>query len=151
VASRYLEREFKRQFGQDSTYIPYATYLQDFPDGSSPYARPTAVYMGAFYAIYDHELLLEAARVLKDRGERRDIALIGDGEQMPQMRDFLAKHDLAQNVHLLGYQSGESLWRHLRHARVLLFPIRETILNLCRCPSKTFAYVQAKRPVIANK
>jgi glycosyltransferase involved in cell wall biosynthesis len=34
---------------------------------------------------------------------------------------------------------------------VLLFPIRETLLNLCRCPSKTFAYVQAKRPVIANR
>jgi hypothetical protein len=34
---------------------------------------------------------------------------------------------------------------------VLLFPIRENILNLCRCPSKTFAYAQARRPVITNR
>ena len=50
-----------------------------------------------------------------------------------------------------GFVSGDDLWRRLRHAHVLLFPIRQTILNLCRCPSKTFAYAQARRPVIANR
>ena len=150
VASRYLQRQFKEQFNLDAAYIPYATYLQQSPDGDSPHAEPAAVYMGSFYPIYDHDLLLEAALLLKQRGLTPTITLVGDGEDMPKMREFVAKHDL-RNVHLAGYQSGENLWRHLRHARILLFPIRETLLNLCRCPSKTFAYVQAKRPVIANK
>ncbi len=39
----------------------------------------------------------------------------------------------------------------LRHAHALLFPIRDTILNRARCPSKTFAYAQARRPVITNR
>jgi len=150
VASRYLQRQFKEQFKLDAAYIPYATYLQQSPDGDSPHAGPTAVYMGSFYPIYDHDLLLEAAKLLKQRGQTPHITLVGDGEDMPKMREFVAQNDLT-NVHLVGYQSGDSLWRHLRHARLLLFPIRETLLNLCRCPSKTFAYVQAKRPVIANK
>jgi glycosyltransferase involved in cell wall biosynthesis len=150
VASRYLQREFKQQFNLDAAYIPYATYLQQSPDGESPHAGPTAVYMGSFYSIYDHDLLLEAAKILKQRGQSPHITLVGDGDDMPTMREFVTTRDLS-NVHLVGYQSGDALWRHLRHARVLLFPIRETLLNLCRCPSKTFAYVQAKRPVIANK
>jgi glycosyltransferase involved in cell wall biosynthesis len=150
VASKYLQREFKNQFNLDAAYIPYATYLQQSPDGGSPHAGPTAVYMGSFYPIYYHDLLLGAAKLLKQRGQTPHITLVGDGEDMPKMREFVATNDLS-NVHLVGYQSGENLWRHLRHARVLLFPIRETLLNLCRCPSKTFAYVQAKRPVIANK
>ena len=150
VASRYLQREFKQLFDLDAAYIPYATYLQQSPDGESPHAGPTAVYMGSFYPIYDHDLLLEAARILKDRGQSPHITLVGDGEDMPKMREFVDRNALT-NVHLVGYQSGDDLWRHLRHARLLLFPIRETLLNLCRCPSKTFAYVQAKRPVIANK
>lgn len=149
VASRYLQRQFKDQFNLDAAYIPYATYLQQSPDGPSPHAEPAAVYMGSFYSIYDHDLLLEAALLLNQRGVRPNITLVGDGDDMPKMREFVAKNGLT-NVHLVGYRSGDELWRHLRHARVLLFPIRETLLNLCRCPSKTFAYVQARRPVIAN-
>lgn len=150
VASRYLQRQFKDLFNLDAAYIPYATYLQQSVDGQSPHTSPAAVYMGSFYPIYDHDLLLEAALLLKQRGLQPNITLVGDGEDMAKMRDFVAKHALS-NVHLVGYQSGDDLWRHLRHARVLLFPIRQTLLNLCRCPSKTFAYVQARRPVIANK
>ena len=125
-------------------------YLQQAADGESLHAGPTAVYMGSFYSIYDHDLLMQAVLVLKQRGQTPHLTLVGDGDDMPKMREFVAQHDL-NNVHLVGYQSGDALWRHLRHARILLFPIRETLLNLCRCPSKTFAYVQAKRPVIANK
>ncbi|CAN5605887.1 hypothetical protein BH09PLA1_BH09PLA1_29860 [soil metagenome] len=150
VASRYLQRQFKELFNLDAAYIPYATYLEQSADGQSPHAEPAAVYMGSFYPIYDHDLLLEAARLLKQKGLHPNITLGGDGEDLPRMREFVAEHGLS-NVHLVGYQSGNDLWRHLRHARVLLFPIRETLLNLCRCPSKTFAYVQARRPVIANR
>ncbi|MBC8106750.1 MAG: glycosyltransferase [Anaerolineae bacterium] len=150
VASRYLQKQFKDLFNLDAEYIPYATYLQQSADGHSPHAEPAAVYMGSFYSIYDHGLLLEAALLLQQQGLRPNITLVGDGDDMPRMREFVAKNELT-NLHLVGYQSGDDLWRHLRHARVLLFPIRETLLNLCRCPSKTFAYVQAKRPVIANK
>jgi glycosyltransferase involved in cell wall biosynthesis len=150
VCSRYLQREFARRYGLDSLYVPYAMYLPQLPDGPSPYAAPTAVYMGTFYPAYDHDLLLEAARLLKARGMTPSIALVGTGAQMEALQRFIDEQGLS-NVRLCGHQSGEGLWRHLRHARVLLFPIRSTVLNLARCPSKTFAYVQARRPVIANR
>jgi glycosyltransferase involved in cell wall biosynthesis len=44
--------------------------------------------------------------------------------------------------------SDDQRWLHLRNAHVLLFPIRSNPINLARCPAKTFAYAQARRPVI---
>jgi glycosyltransferase involved in cell wall biosynthesis len=34
---------------------------------------------------------------------------------------------------------------------VLLFPIRPTLVNQSRCPSKVFAYAQARRPIITSR
>ena len=150
VASKYLQRQFKEQFGLDSVYIPYATYLQDFPDVASPFAEPTAVYMGNFFPAYDHDLIFDAARILKGQGKQPHMQFLGGGPDLENWRSFAREHDL-KNVSIPGFLTGEELWRHLRHAHVLLFPIRENLLNLCRCPSKTFAYAQARRPVIANR
>jgi glycosyltransferase involved in cell wall biosynthesis len=150
VASKYLQQQFKQRFNLDAAYIPYATYLQPWGDGNTPFAEPTAVYMGNLYPAYDHDLLFEAARLLKARGRAPRIAILGAGPDTEKWCAFVAAHGLT-NVSVPGFVSGELLWRHLRHAHVLLFPIRENLLNLCRCPSKTFAYAQSRRPTIANR
>jgi glycosyltransferase involved in cell wall biosynthesis len=150
VASRYLQQQFRQRFGQDSVYIPYAAYLQQQDDGTSPFAQPTVVYMGNLFSAYDHDLIFEAARLLKDRGARPAITVMGDGPDIEKWRTFVREHGL-DNVSVAGFVTGDDLWRRLRHAHVLLFPIRENILNLCRCPSKTFAYAQARRPVVTNR
>jgi glycosyltransferase involved in cell wall biosynthesis len=106
--------------------------------------------MGNLYPLYDHDLLFEAARILKGRGKQPKIAILGGGPDLEKWRAFVREHGLS-NVTVAGFVSGESLWRHLRHAHVLLLPIRTNILNLCRCPSKTFAYAQSRRPIIANR
>jgi len=150
VASRYLQEQFKLRFNLDAAYIPYATYLQPKEDGESPFKEPTAVYMGNLYPAYDHDLLFEAAKILKSRGKSPRMTILGGGPDLEKWQAFVRENDLS-NVSLPGFLSGDILWRHLRHAHVLLFPIRENLLNLCRCPSKTFAYAQTKRPVIANR
>ena len=150
VASKYLQQQFKQRFNLDAAYIPYATYLQPHADGESPFAEPTAVYMGNLYPAYDHDLIFEAARILKSRGKQPRIAMLGTGPDLEKWRAFIKEHELT-NVSVPGFVSGELLWRHLRHAHLLLFPIRENLLNLCRCPSKTFAYAQARRPILTNR
>ena len=69
---------------------------------------------------------------------------------MENVRRQVKSHGL-DNIHLPGFRRGEQLWRKLRHAHALLFPIRNTLLNLCRCPSKTYSYAQARRPIITNR
>lgn len=150
VASRFLQREFQVRFRLASVYIPYAAYLTPQPDGESPFSQPTAVYMGNLYPSYDHDVIFEAARVLQSRGITPQITIMGGGPDLEMWRAFAREQGL-QNVSLPGFVTGDDLWRRLLHAHVLLFPIRENILNQCRCPSKTFAYAQARRPVITNR
>jgi glycosyltransferase involved in cell wall biosynthesis len=150
VASRYLQEQFHQRYGLQATYIPYAAYLPDHPPTTSPFAQPTAVYMGNLYPAYDHDLLFQAALELKARGRSYPMTFLGQGPDLEKWRAFVKDNDLP-HLDVAGFTTGEELWRRLRHAHVLLFPIRPTLLNLARCPSKTFAYAQARRPVITNR
>jgi len=151
VATRYLQQEFARRWGVDTVYLPHVTYLKDHAaDGSPPFDGPAAVYLGNFFPAWDHDLVFEAARLLKVRGRTPPIYIVGDGPDRPKWEAFIREHGLT-NVHLTGFLGGDDLWRHLRHADVLLFTMRPTVLNVSRCSSKLFAYAQAGRPVIANR
>ena len=150
VASRYLQEQFRARYGLEAAYVPYATYLADHPPTTSPFADRTAVYMGNLFPAYDHDLLFDAAVRLKARGRSPRIAFLGQGPDLEKWRAFVRDRALP-DVDVAGFTTGVELWRRLRHAHVLLFPIRPTIPNLARCPSKTFAYAQARRPVITNR
>jgi glycosyltransferase involved in cell wall biosynthesis len=150
VASRYMQEQFRQDFGLSAVYIPYATYLRTNDALESPFTEPTAVYMGNIFKEYDHDLIFEAARILKARGSTPQILIMGWGPDEEKWHAFMREHQL-KNMQAPGYFVGDELWRRLRHAHVLLFPIRVNIANLSRCPSKTFAYAQARRPVITNR
>lgn len=146
----YLQQRFREMYGMETVYIPHAPYLTDQPVVTSPFTRPTAVYMGTLYPAWDHDILFDAAKLLRQQGKSAPLALLGDGPERAKWTDFIARNQL-DDFTLSGYLTGVELWRHLRHAHVLLFPIRDTILNRARCPSKIFAYAQAKRPLITNR
>ena len=151
VASRYMQERFRVEYGVDAAYIPHASFLA--PDGmdslTSPYAEPAAVFMGNLHATFDNDILFEAAQLLQQRGLRPRIEVIGDGPDRAKWEAFLSAHGLS-NVTIVGYLEGVELWRRLRHAHVLLFPLRYSEPNVSRCPGKTFFYAQARRPVIAT-
>jgi glycosyltransferase involved in cell wall biosynthesis len=150
VASRFLQQQFKRDFDIDSAYIPYATYLHETSAAPNPFSAPTAVYMGNLFPAYDHDLIFHAAKMLRDRGQSPAILILGAGPDLARWQSFVAQNQLP-NVTLAGYVAPEQAFAYLRHAHVLLFPFRQTLLNLCRCPSKTFAYAQAGRPIITQR
>lgn len=149
VASRCLQQLFQSRFGIESLYLPYAAYLPDRPTGPNPFVRPTAVYLGNLVPDFDHDIVIDAWDLLKRRGVALDLAIMGGGELLDSVRRDVAERGLT-NVHLEGYITGQPMWDRLRHAHVLLFPIRDNTGNRSRCPSKTFAYMQAGRPIIAN-
>jgi glycosyltransferase involved in cell wall biosynthesis len=148
VASHYMQRGFEEMFHVRPVYLPYATYLEPQPaDLPSPFNEPTALYMGNMFPTYDQDLVFHAAVLLKRRGLTPPIRFIGGGPELERWRQFVRDEQL-DNVSVCGYVPDEQRWPNLRHAHVLLFPIRPTGTNLSRCPSKTYAYAQARRPVI---
>ncbi len=151
VASRYQQTFFRERFQADALYLPYACYLPEMTDGPNPYPKPTAVYLGNFHPDFDHDLLLDAWQLLASNGAAPHLELIGSGEDLEKVRRIVIDRGLSDCVSVPGYMSGGPLWDRLRHAHVLLFPIRDTIGNRMRCPSKTFAYMQAERSIITNR
>jgi glycosyltransferase involved in cell wall biosynthesis len=150
ACTSYIQELFRRKYGLETTYIPHAPYLPDYPPVTSPFTEPTFVYMGNLYPAWDHDIVLDAAVILKQRKLHPRILLMGDGPDMAKWKAFVADNGL-DNVELAGFVSGLELWRRLRFAHALLFPIRDTEINRSRCPSKVFAYAQAQRPIITSR
>ncbi len=147
VASKYMQEQFAARFGVQAVYLPYATYFKPNDACPSPFAEPTAVYMGNMYPGYDHDIVFRAAVLLRDRGLRPHIEFVGGGPELDRWRQFVQANEL-HHIKINGFVPDDDAYSHLRHAHVLLFPIRPTIGNLSRCPAKTYAYAQARRPII---
>jgi glycosyltransferase involved in cell wall biosynthesis len=150
VCTRYLQEYFRDVHRIDAAYIPYATYLPQYPDGESPFKEQTVVYVGQFFPAWDHDLLFDAARLLAERGQRPPMVFLGNGPDTEKWRAWAAEKGLT-NVSFPGFLKGPDLWRYMRHAHVLLFPMRDNVLNKARCSTKIFTYAQSRRPIIANR
>lgn len=150
VCSRFLQRQFETAYRRAIAYIPYAVDLEELPVSGSPFAEPTAVYMGTFSKPYDLDLLFHAAKILADKGIKPRMCFVGKGPQWEMWKQFITANGL-DNIELTGWLDDADMWQRLRHAHVLLFPIRPSIPNLARCPFKTYFYAKARRPIIVNK
>src|SRR5258706_2893150 len=129
VASRYLQDQFHHRFGQQSVYIPYAAYLPDHPPTTSPFAQRTAVYMGNLFPAYDHDLLFDAALLLKAQGKSHPITFLGQGPDLEKWRGFVKANDLS-NVEVAGFTNGSTRWVGQRPAHVLPFPLPDSPTTL---------------------
>jgi glycosyltransferase involved in cell wall biosynthesis len=150
VASRALQELLRTRHGVDSTYLPHVTYMDRHEDGASPFDKPTVVYVGTLYPVWDQDLVFAAAEELARRGVPAGFCVIGTGSELEQWRSFVRDRGL-NHVRVTGFLSEAEMWRHMRHAHALLFPMRPSALNRSRCSSKLFAYAQSRRPVIANR
>lgn len=65
-------------------------------------------------------LLLDAVRLLRDRGRRFHLVLAGDGEMRPDLEAFIDQHALGSMVTITGWISGEQVRRELLAARVMV-------------------------------
>jgi glycosyltransferase involved in cell wall biosynthesis len=148
TSTREHQRYWGERYSKPILYMPHACYLTDENDGENPFIEPTLVYMGSMNdAEWDHDLFFEALRILKEKeGLVPALYIMGTGRLIPKWQTFCNKYGV--RVTFGGFQTGTKRFQHLRHARALLFPIRDTLYHKTRCPSKTLAYAQARRPII---
>ncbi len=65
-------------------------------------------------------LLLDAARLLVERGLAFRLTLIGDGALRPALQAFIHEHALSGHVVLIGWQAQRQVVEHLQTARALV-------------------------------
>ncbi len=67
-------------------------------------------------------VLVEAAAILKSRGIPIEVRLIGGGEMQPQIEAAVARHELRDQVKLLGWLSAADVQREMNEARLIAQP-----------------------------
>lgn len=89
---------------------------QAFPEG------PRVVCVGRLCEQKGQLLLLDAVRLLKQRGESIQLVLAGDGEMRPDLERFIAQNGLLDNVSITGWISSDRVRQELLAARAMVLP-----------------------------
>lgn len=67
-------------------------------------------------------LLIEAARLLSERGIRFDLVLAGDGEMRGELEEMIARHRLQDRIRITGWISSDQVRDEILAARALVLP-----------------------------
>ena len=96
-----------------------------FHDGAEAIPLPDAprfICVGRLCEQKGQLILLEAVRLLKDRGIVFELVLAGDGEMRPVIEGYLALHGLEPQVRITGWISSQQVRQELQAARVMVLP-----------------------------
>lgn len=69
-----------------------------------------------------HSVLIEAYRLLKERGIRPRLVLVGDGDLRPEIERAIAEHGLGDQVELTGWGDEEAVRAALIGSRAMVLP-----------------------------
>ena len=143
--------KYYKNFIPGSFYIPHGQYINDKFDSIdiSKEKEKYFVYLGNFYQLWDHDLLFKGLLKAKKNNFSPSVKFIGNGPEYKKWVDYAKKNKL-DNIHFEGFLNHKDLMKILCSAYALLFPMRNTPINKSRCPSKIFAYIASKRPIIAH-
>lgn len=131
-------------------YISHGQYAQSERYEELSLGENYFVYLGNLYPLFDHDLLISGLVSAAQRGFKPQILMIGGGPDLEFWKKFCIENNLT-NVKFKGFCKIEEWMPLLKNAKALLFPMRDTPLNRCRCSSKIFAYLASGRPVIAHR
>jgi glycosyltransferase involved in cell wall biosynthesis len=67
-------------------------------------------------------LLIEAARLLSERGTRFELVLAGDGEMRGELEEMIARHRLQDRIRITGWISSDQVRDEILAARALVLP-----------------------------
>ena len=93
------------------------------PVAQRPSSGPFAILcIGTLHEVKGQTYLVEACRLLAERGVDFVCNFVGDGPDQQMLAEQIAKAGLSQRVHLLGRRTREELAGLLRNADVLVAP-----------------------------
>lgn len=78
--------------------------------------------IGTFYEVKGHRYLLEACRILIDRGRRLTLDLIGEGPDEAELRALVAARGLTDSVSFAGPRTRDEIVQALGNADLLVVP-----------------------------
>lgn len=103
-------------------------------------------WAGRFSMLKGLPILIEAARILKQEGERFEIVLAGDGPMREELVGMIRENHLEEHIQLTGWLADEDVKDELEQARFLVLPSFSEGL-----PVAIMEALARGRPVIASR
>lgn len=160
-ASRYLEKLYNKRnkllgLNRPVHYSPYAynsELLESQPlildELKSKYGeKKNLLYMGSFWENYGFWDMLHVFRdMLKERDDFR-VLMMGKGPEKEAGIAWLQEHHLTERIKILGYIPEQELSSYFHLADAFVCPLRDTVQDWSRCPSKLFMYLPFQKPIV---
>jgi glycogen synthase len=119
AASKYIADNIKGKSAIIHNFYDKAFSLKPESDRSQQ-----LVFLGRMVSDKGVDLLLSALKILRDRGIKYSLTLIGDGPERANIMKLIAEWDLKDQVIMKGILKGEELMLELNRHRVLVVPSR---------------------------
>ncbi|PSB59246.1 glycosyltransferase family 4 protein [Chamaesiphon polymorphus] len=116
------------------------------PQLDSSLKRPIFLFVGQIIPRKGLKNLLEACSILKQQGYRDyTLALVGDGEQRPELETFVRESDLERQIVWMGKSPYRCLGAYFQFADVFVFPTYDDIWGMVLTEAMAFG-----KPVICS-
>ena len=155
-ASRMLETHARQkcekiQLHRRIIYSPYAYpfYLKGIEHKNL--SAPTIVFMAALYREYGVYDVLTATHELIEEGLDLSLQIVGSGPELESARSCVKKWGMENCINLLGFIPEEEINFVFSNADVFVAPMRDTLQDKYRCPSKLFYYLAYGKPIVTCK
>ncbi|MCX6351893.1 MAG: glycosyltransferase family 4 protein [Bacteroidetes bacterium] len=78
--------------------------------------------------LYNHRLIIEALKKVRDKGIVFSFTIVGDGLERKSLEEFVIQNDLQNNVHFVGRIGNDYIVNYLRNADIYIsLPISEGV------------------------
>lgn len=153
--SEGMKKDIQRRFPQanvidvtNAANIPLFATRAKFEGRGVLEAKKYLIYTGNIGEVNNSLWILEAAKILKQKGEEKyKILLVGEGQQREQIEKAIKTHQL-NNLIIWGLMPKENLVGLIQQAVVSLVPLKGTPVLDTSSPNKFFESLSAGVPLI---
>ncbi|TDS13703.1 glycosyltransferase family 4 protein [Sphingobacterium paludis] len=142
--------------GEKILYVPNSTEGYYHPMAASPKFASLLpkgfkiMFAGNIGEAQSLNTMLEAAKILKNKGYVIQWVMIGDGRYRPIMEEQVRRYDLSDSIHFLGKFPPEEMSHFFSHADALYVSLRRDYIFSLTIPSKVQSYLACGKPILAS-
>jgi glycosyltransferase involved in cell wall biosynthesis len=107
------------------------------------------VFSGAMYNHRGIDILLESVSDVIKKIPKAKFMLLGDGPEMPRLKELVNNLKLTENVILKGWIDKKEIPKYLSESKIGIGPLRLTEVTKHALPIKVLEYMASSLPIIA--
>ncbi len=107
------------------------------------------VFSGAMYNHRGIDILLESVSDVIKKIPKAKFMLLGDGPEMPRLKELVNNLKLTENVILKGWMDKKEIPKYLSESKIGIGPLRLTEVTKHALPIKVLEYMASSLPIIA--